>query len=246
MTHGANDTRGARFAVARSLRQRRFVPSCCTGRLRRANTIPSGLITTCSSSSTRSMRRDWQARRRRRGRGPTRAIRRRSRSRCRNGAGRPTFFRWSTPTSSSDTACCTAIRPFEGIRVDLKDLRLQLEQEAMGKLIKLRQGVLASGNEGRAAARAACRERERDHDRLSRLSSDARREAAGRQRGVVGGGRASAPVSTQRLSFASFDMCAARRRSTSGDVSGVLAGYLRGMEQLVAYLDKYQAATPSP
>ncbi len=37
--------------------------------------------------------------------------------------------------------------PFDGIRVDLKDLRLQLEQEAMGKLIKLRQGVLASGNE---------------------------------------------------------------------------------------------------
>ncbi len=39
--------------------------------------------------------------------------------------------------------------PFEGITVDLKDLRLQLEQEAMGKLIKLRQGVLASGNDGK-------------------------------------------------------------------------------------------------
>src|SRR5215471_10732601 len=38
--------------------------------------------------------------------------------------------------------------PFDGIRVDLKDLRLQLEQEAMGKLIKLRQGVLASRKEG--------------------------------------------------------------------------------------------------
>src|SRR5438045_6426796 len=38
--------------------------------------------------------------------------------------------------------------PFHEIRVDLKDLRLQLEQEAMGKLIKLRQGVLASGNDG--------------------------------------------------------------------------------------------------
>src|SRR5436190_103656 len=38
--------------------------------------------------------------------------------------------------------------PFDGISVDRKDLRLQLEQEAMGKLIKLRQGVLASGNDG--------------------------------------------------------------------------------------------------
>src|ERR1700748_1393185 len=38
--------------------------------------------------------------------------------------------------------------PFDGIRVDKKDLRLQLEQEARGKLIKLRQGTLASGNDG--------------------------------------------------------------------------------------------------
>src|SRR5438046_1478890 len=37
--------------------------------------------------------------------------------------------------------------PFGGIRVDRKDLRLQLEQEAMGKLLRLRQGVLASGND---------------------------------------------------------------------------------------------------
>ena len=44
--------------------------------------------------------------------------------------------------------------PFDGIRVDLKDLRLQLEQEAMGKLIKLRQGVLAAGQRRPAAARA--------------------------------------------------------------------------------------------
>src|ERR1051325_11729045 len=35
--------------------------------------------------------------------------------------------------------------PFDGIRVERSDLRLQLEQEAMGKLLKLRQGVLAAG-----------------------------------------------------------------------------------------------------
>src|SRR5580765_4152067 len=37
--------------------------------------------------------------------------------------------------------------PFDGIRVDMKDLRLQLEQEAMGKLIRLRQGLLGAGND---------------------------------------------------------------------------------------------------
>src|SRR6185437_1296044 len=31
--------------------------------------------------------------------------------------------------------------------LERRDLRLQLEQEAMGKLLKLRQGVLASGND---------------------------------------------------------------------------------------------------
>src|ERR1043166_8255138 len=38
--------------------------------------------------------------------------------------------------------------PFDGIRVERSDLRLQLEQEAMGKLLKLRQGVLAAGKDG--------------------------------------------------------------------------------------------------
>src|ERR1043165_4523059 len=37
--------------------------------------------------------------------------------------------------------------PFDGITVEAQNLRLQLEQEAMGKLLKLRQGVLASGND---------------------------------------------------------------------------------------------------
>src|SRR5436305_1314613 len=38
--------------------------------------------------------------------------------------------------------------PFSGIRADHHDLRLQLEHEAMGKLLKLRQGVLAAGVDG--------------------------------------------------------------------------------------------------
>lgn len=37
--------------------------------------------------------------------------------------------------------------PFDGIRVDQRDLRLQLEHETMGKLLKLRRGVLSAGND---------------------------------------------------------------------------------------------------
>ena len=39
--------------------------------------------------------------------------------------------------------------PFDGITVDPPHLRLQLEQEAMSKLLRLRQAVLASGGDGK-------------------------------------------------------------------------------------------------
>jgi hypothetical protein len=37
--------------------------------------------------------------------------------------------------------------PFDGITVDRRDLRLQLENQAMGKLLQLRRGVLSSGGD---------------------------------------------------------------------------------------------------
>src|SRR5918994_1453628 len=40
--------------------------------------------------------------------------------------------------------------PFDGISVDREHLRLQVEHEAMGKLLKLRQGILASGGDTKA------------------------------------------------------------------------------------------------
>jgi len=128
---------------------------------------------------------------------------------------------------------------FDGIRVDLKDLRLQLEQEAMGKLIKLRQGVLASGNEGQRqlellAASASTimiifRAFLRMHGEKPPTDNVLLSESVAKRAGfdpapfarVVRHVRGESPIS-------------------SDDASGVLAGYLRGMEQLVGYLDKYQ------
>ena len=40
--------------------------------------------------------------------------------------------------------------PFDGITVDRRHLRLQHEHEAMGKLLKLRQGILAAGGSEKA------------------------------------------------------------------------------------------------
>jgi hypothetical protein len=134
--------------------------------------------------------------------------------------------------------------PVDGISVDLRDLRLQLEQESMGNLIKLRQGVLASGNEGKRqlellAASASTimiifRAFLRMHGEKPPADNVSLSEAVAKRTGfdaapfarVVRHVRDEAPL-------------------PEADVGGVLAGYLRGMEQLVAYLDKYQAATSS-
>ncbi len=43
--------------------------------------------------------------------------------------------------------------PFDGIRVSRADLRLQVEREALGKLLALRQGTLAAGNDDKAELR---------------------------------------------------------------------------------------------
>lgn len=37
--------------------------------------------------------------------------------------------------------------PFDGVSIEPRDLRLQLEHEAMGKLLQLRQGILGSGGD---------------------------------------------------------------------------------------------------
>jgi len=130
--------------------------------------------------------------------------------------------------------------PFEGITVDLKDLRLQLEQEAMGKLIKLRQGVLASGNDGKrqvellAASLSAImiifRAFLRLHREVPSKDNVAVTDAVARRVGFD-----AAP-------FASV-VRHVRGEATISDaeVGKVLEGYLRGMDKLVAYLDQFHA-----
>lgn len=129
--------------------------------------------------------------------------------------------------------------PFEGIHVDQKDLRLQLEQEAMGKLIKLRQGVLASGNDGQrqvellaasiGAVLVVFRAFLRLHGTQPPKDYVALVEAVARE---------------AKLDAAPFVRVVSHVRGKdqlkSGDAGPVLAGYLRGMEQLVAHLDRYE------
>src|SRR3954469_842139 len=131
--------------------------------------------------------------------------------------------------------------PFDGIRVDKRDLRLQLEQEAMGKLIKLRQGTLASGNDG-------ARQVELLGASASAIMIIFR--AFLRLQGAVAP-KDNVALTQEVARVAAFDAEPFKRvvghvrgeqAISANDAGGVLSGYLRGMEQLVGYLDRYQPA----
>ena len=129
--------------------------------------------------------------------------------------------------------------PFDGVRVDPRDLRLQVEQEAMGKLLRLRQGLLAAGN---------------DQDRELELLSESLSQVLVVFRAFLR--LHGAPPSkdnahvveavSQRAGFDASPFIkvvqhvrgnAALKPAEAGEV---LAGYLRGMERLVSYLDQFQ------
>lgn len=129
--------------------------------------------------------------------------------------------------------------PFDDVRVDHAHLRLQLEYEAMGKLLKLRQGILAAGGSEKAQTELLAaslstimvifRAVERLHGAVPSTDYDQlSRDVAGRAgfdpepfARVVRHVRGVAKVG-------------------SSDVAAVLTGYLDGMYRLVAYLDRYE------
>lgn len=133
--------------------------------------------------------------------------------------------------------------PFDGVSVEPRDLRLQLEQEAMGKLLKLRQGVLASGNDPKL--------------QIELLGASASTIMIIFRAFVRLQGGANAPVAADNVALAEqvgktagFDASSFMRviRHVRGEAvlapneaGSVLAGYLSGMERLVAYLDGWIA-----
>jgi hypothetical protein len=129
--------------------------------------------------------------------------------------------------------------PFDGITVDRKDLRLQLEHEAMGKLLKLRQGVLAAGGDSKAQTELLAAS-------LSTIMVIFR--AVERLHGAVPPtdyDRLSRDVGT-RVGFDAepFVRVVRHLRGTekigSSSVLAVLTGYVDGMQRLVSYLDHFE------
>ncbi len=130
--------------------------------------------------------------------------------------------------------------PFEGIRVRPEHLRHQLEFEARGKLLHLRQQALAAGWEGRRELalleaslstilvlfRAALR---LDGGRPPADNEALVRDVASRA------GLDEAPL------LAVVRHVRGKPRLTADGASAVLAGYLSGVEGLVSYIDRHSA-----
>ena len=127
--------------------------------------------------------------------------------------------------------------PFDGIRVDPRDLRLQLEHEAMGKLLRLRQGILASGGDNRLEAELLAAS-------LSTIMVIFRSVARLKGETPPKDNLALAQTVARLAGFDAtpFERVVRHVRGeqtiAAGEVRNVVAGYLAGMEKLVAHLDR--------
>jgi hypothetical protein len=130
--------------------------------------------------------------------------------------------------------------PFEGITVSRENLRLQLEQQVMGKLLQLRQGALLAGTDAKRQAELIAAS-------LSTLMVLFR--AVLRLHGEKPEGDnialAQRVAALARFDATPFVRAVRHVRGESklpgGEAGQVLAGYLTALEQLRNYLDGFGA-----
>ena len=132
--------------------------------------------------------------------------------------------------------------PTDGIQVRPEDIRRELEEQVLGKLLKLRRGIMETGGDGA---------KERALLEMSLPTFLALFRAVVR----LHGDRAptdAASVAERTGALAGFDAAPFVRvvrhvrgdqMLQPGDARAQLAGYLAGLERLVAYLDQYSHGT---
>lgn len=139
----------------------------------------------------------------------------------------------------------TGALPLDGVAVDPRDLRRQLEFQTLGALLRLRGGVLASGNDAKQLAELLFTSRStvlvffrtlaRLHGADPFAAPAALAEWAGRTAGfdagpvqrVLGGPTPGAPPGAARTAA----------RVTPNDAMELVSGYLTMLERLVAHVD---------
>ncbi len=130
--------------------------------------------------------------------------------------------------------------PVEGVVVRRADLRRQVEYQVLGKLLQLRAGVLAAGNDARRqlalleASRGTMLVLFRALARVHGERPAADAEALARWAGARAGFDAAPFVRVVRHA-------AGAERIAPGDAAAVLAGELAGLERLVAHVDALPA-----
>jgi hypothetical protein len=130
------------------------------------------------------------------------------------------------------------LSPFDGVRVAPADLRRQLESEAMGKLLHLRQGVLAAGGDGRRqlelleASKSTIMVLFRAMMRLHGETPPADTAELCRQAGRLAAFDPEPFVRVVRHARGDDKLRA-------GDAGRMLTEYVRGVQQLVAHIDRY-------
>ena len=135
--------------------------------------------------------------------------------------------------------------PFDGIRILPADLRWQLELEAMGKLLHLRQGVLAAAGDGRRqlelleASKSAMLVLFRATLRLH-----------GQTPSLDPGEVARATAAIAGFNPSPFERVIRHVRKEEvlkpAGAGAVLAEYVRGIELLVGHLDQHDGTEPLP
>ncbi|HEV7837871.1 MAG TPA: nucleotidyltransferase domain-containing protein [Gemmatimonadaceae bacterium] len=129
--------------------------------------------------------------------------------------------------------------PFDGIRVSPQDLRLQVEQQTMGKLLQLRQATMGAGGDSKLQLEVL----EKSLSTLmvifrgiSRLHGEApSQDYEELTRNLA-----------QRAGFSADPFVRVIRHSRGTEkipresAAGILEGYLSAMERLVAYLNEFR------
>ena len=131
--------------------------------------------------------------------------------------------------------------PFDGVAVSMRDLRMQLEHQTMGKLLQLRQGALLAGTDCKkqseliAASLSTMMVLFRAVLRLRGEKPDTDNAVSAQRVGALAGFDAAPFVRA-------VQHVRGERKLESGEAGPVLAGYIAGIERLQRYLDGYEVS----